>query len=56
VPTGDFKEEVEIIYITASDDELKLGLCLGHRLPNDTLEIIELAFYNRANLKDRFEL
>ena len=47
VPTGDVKEDLEIIYMCASDDELKLGFCLGHRLPNDSLEIIELAIYNR---------
>jgi hypothetical protein len=56
VPTGDVNEGVEIIYMTASADELKLGMCLGHRLPNDSLLIVELAIYDRANTKDRFEL
>lgn len=42
--------------MTVSKDELKLGFCLGKRLPTDAIEINEIVVYQRNSIFREFEL
>lgn len=55
VPTKDELDK-EILYMTVSDDELRIGICIGRKGIRDSQEVTEIVVYNREGLDDKFEL
>jgi len=56
IPTKSQKDDdIEILYLTISPDETKIGVCLGRTLIKDHQEITELAIYKKSP-DGRFEL
>ena len=55
IPTKSQKDEIEILYLTVSSDEDKIGVCLGKHLIKDHSEITEIVIYKK-NDSGKFEL
>jgi len=55
IPSKGKDNDIEILYLTVSPDEQKIGICLGRVLIKDHKEITEIVIYKR-NRQGEFEL
>ena len=46
----------EILYVTVSPDELKLGICVGQKLIKNVMKVTEIVIYNRESTQSDFGL
>ena len=46
----------EILYMTSSADDLRLGLCIGRRHIREKLEVTDVLVYERKSLGSNFKL
>lgn len=52
--SGDSQKE--ILYLTSSKDDLRVGLCLGRRLIKEKLEVTDIIVFKRETLLSEFVL
>ena len=53
IPTKD-EGDKEILYITVSPDELRLGICVGQRLIKESFVVTEIIIYSRNRIGDQY--
>lgn len=50
------QEDIEILYVTASSDDKKIGVSLGKRFIKNKFEITEIVIYKKNEATGKFEI
>lgn len=51
-----YKDDREILYMTKTIDELRVGICLGHKLRKESIQITNIIVFNRKSIHQPFNL
>lgn len=56
IPNQGKNSDIQILYVTVSHDDKKIGVTLGRRLIKDGFEITEVVIYSKNDVTGKFEI